>query len=358
MGTVSACPHPTLTMNHLLTLVLATAVLAAPEADPEAQYLTYGVNSTVNTLPYSTVNTLPYAAVNTLPYSQVAPAHTYHHAAPVAYTNAVQRVVPATYGQGLYPSLVHSYGKREAEAEAEADPQYLTYGVNTLPYSAVNTLPYNHVAPARTYTNVAPARTYTNVAPAHTYSHADPVAYTNTVQTLPATYTHSPLASTYAASPLVRALYQPATHAVTSYNSPTHYTAVSTAAHGPNYVARNGVVQHVVAKREAEAEAEPLTYINSLPYTQAYTQAYATPVVNSVYSHIPSTYAVAPATHTVAHTAYAVAPTAYAVAPTAYSVASPLVHNGAHGVVTTSTGAVHSSHVGICLNNVGVQVAC
>merc|ERR1712127_1117336 len=316
MGTVSACPHPTLTMNHLLTLVLATAVLAAPEADPEAQYLTYGVNtavntlpySTVNTLPYSTVNTLPYAAVNTLPYSQVAPAHTYHHAAPVAYTNAVQRVVPATYGQGLYPSLVHSYGKREAEAEAEADPQYLTYGVNTLPYSAVSTLPYNHVAPARTYTNVAPA---------HTYSHATPVAYTNTVQTLPATYTHSPLASTYAASPLVRALYQPATHAVTSYNSPTHYTAVSTAAHGPSYVARNGVVQHVVAKREAK----PLTYINSLPYTQAYTQAYATPVVNSVYSHIPSTY----------------------------SVASPLVHNGAHGVVATSTGAVHSSHVGICL---------
>merc|ERR1712127_328239 len=302
MGTVSACPHPTLTMNHLLTLVLA-----APEADPEAQYLTYGVNTAVNTLPYS--------AVNTLPYSQVAPAHTYHHAAPVAYTNAVQRVVPATYGQGLYPSLVHSYGKREAEAEAEADPQYLTYGVNTVPYS-------------------------------------------NTVQTLPATYTHSPLASTYAASPLVRALYQPATHAVTSYNSPTHYTAVSTAAHGPSYVARNGVVQHVVAKREAEAEAEPLTYINSLPYTQAYTQAYATPVVNSVYSHIPSTYAVAPATHTVAHTAYAVAPTAYAVAPTAYSVASPLVHNGAHGVVATSTGAVHSSHVGICLNNVGVQVAC
>merc|ERR1712127_1054052 len=198
MGTVSACPHPTLTMNHLLTLVLATAVLAAPEADPEAQYLTYGVNTAVNTLPYS--------AVNTLPYSQVAPAHTYHHAAPVAYTNAVQSVVPATYGQGLYPSLVHSYGKREAEAEAEADPQYLTYGVNTLPYSAVNTLPYNHVAPARTYTNVAPA---------HTYSHAAPVAYTNTVQTLPATYTHSPLASTYAASPLVRALYQPATHAVT-----------------------------------------------------------------------------------------------------------------------------------------------
>merc|ERR1712127_1005402 len=336
MGTVSACPHPTLTMNHLLTLVLTTAVLAAPEADPEAQYLTYGVNTAVNTLPYSDVNTLPYAAVNTLPYSQVAPAHTYHHAAPVAYTNAVQRVVPATYGQGLYPSLVHSYGKREAEADAEADPQYLTYGVNTLPYSAVNTLPYNHVAPARTYTNVAPARTYTNVAPAHTYSHAAPVAYTNTVQTLPATYTHSPLASTYAASPLVRALYQPATHAVTSYNSPTHYTAVSTAAHGPSYVARNGVVQHVVAKREAE----PLTYINSLPYTQAYTQAYATPVVNSVYSHIPSTYAVAPATHTVAHTAYA-------VAPTAYSVASPLVHNGAHGVVATSTGAVHSSHVGI-----------
>merc|ERR1712127_331186 len=244
MGTVSACPHPTLTMNHLLTLVLTTAVLAAPEADPEAQYLTYGVNTAVNTLPYSDVNTLPYAAVNTLPYSQVAPAHTYHHAAPVAYTNAVQRVVPATYGQGLYPSLVHSYGKREAEAEAEAGPQYLTYGVNTLPYSAVNTLPYNHVAPARTYTNVAPARTYTNVAPAHTYSHAAPVAYTNTVQTLPATYTHSPLASTYAA---------------TSYNSPTHYTAVSTAAHGPSYVARNGVVQHVVAKREAEAEAEPLT---------------------------------------------------------------------------------------------------
>merc|ERR1712025_1444462 len=46
---------------------------------------------------------------------------------------------------------------------------------------------------------------------------------------------------------------QVATHTITNYNNPEHYTAVSNGVFGPKYIAKNGAVQHVV-KREAEAE--------------------------------------------------------------------------------------------------------
>lgn len=54
-------------------------------------------------------------------------------------------------------------------------------------------------------------------------------------------------------SPLVSA-YQPAVYS--GYHAPAAYAAVVPVAQGPKYVAKNGEVEHVVYKREAEAEAE------------------------------------------------------------------------------------------------------
>merc|ERR1719414_1843219 len=78
---------------------------AEPEADPA--YLTYGYN---------------YPAV-TYAHSVAHPVATYAHsvAAPVAAYS-----YPA-YG---YRTAYHGLWKREAEAEPEADPAYLTYGYN------------------------------------------------------------------------------------------------------------------------------------------------------------------------------------------------------------------------------------
>merc|ERR1711910_124337 len=97
---------------------------------------------------------------------------------------------------------------------------------------------------------------------------------------------------------------------------------------------------------DAEPEADPaLLYTTSnvvsplttaythvaAPLTTAYTHSVATPVVKAVVPQV-ATYTV-PAVATVGK------------AP-------------AHGVAATYAGLVHSSHVGVCLNNVGVQVPC
>merc|ERR1711892_501465 len=102
---------------------------------------------------------------------------------------------------------------------------------------------------------------FSNV-PALTYNSAVntlPLTYNTAGNTLPATYSHAVAtpfvravapavapAVTYktaAVSPVVYAQHQVASHTVTNYNSPTHYTAVSNGAFGPKYIARNGPVQ-------------------------------------------------------------------------------------------------------------------
>merc|ERR1712048_33947 len=83
---------------------------------------------------------------------------------------------------------------------------------------------------------------------------------------------------------------------------------------------------------DAEPEADPaLLYTTSnvvSPLTTTY--AVASPVVKTVVPQV--------ATYTVPVATVAKAP--------------------AHGVAATYAGLVHSSHVGVCLNNVGVQVPC
>merc|ERR1712033_58481 len=95
-------------------------------------------------------------------------------------------------------------------------------------------------------------------APVSTYSVAAPV-----VRAPVSTYSVAAPVSTYSiAAP---------TQVVTNYNSPAHYTAQATplgkALGLPQYVAKNGNLEHVVQKREAEAEAEPEADADPLLYT-------------------------------------------------------------------------------------------
>merc|ERR1711935_562856 len=195
---------------------------------------------------------------------------------------------------------------------------------------------------------------------------------------------------------LVYAQHQVASHTVTNYNSPTHYTAVSNGVFGPKYIAKNGHVQHIV-KREADADADALLYtlpyntaVNTLPVT--YNHAVATPVVNSDATPVvtynaavnnvvatPSVYntalhhgVVAPSVYNAAVHHGVVAPSVYnaavhhgVVSPSVYStafnhvVAAPSVYNAApHAVALTPQGVTHSSNVGVCTNNMGAVVPC
>merc|ERR1712147_391479 len=109
---------------------------------------------------------------------------------------------------------------------------------------------------------------------------------------------------------------------------------------------------------DAEPEADPaLLYTTSnvvaplttaytgVPQTIAYTHTVAAPTV--VKATVPATYAALP------QVTYAGVPHTYAAVPVTTVAKAP-----AHGVAATYAGLVHSSHVGVCLNNVGVQVPC
>merc|ERR1712058_186355 len=149
------------------------------------------------------------------------------------------------------------------------------------------------------------------------------------------TYNTVPTPAVYnaAVSPVVYAQPQVATHTITNYNNPEHYTAVSNGVFGPKYIAKNGAVQHVVkreAEAEAEADADALLY-NTLPLT--YNTAVNTVAAPAVtYSH-----AVAAPAVTYSHAVAAPAVTYKTVTPAVYnSAVSPLVYN--------YNGAIH--HLG------------
>merc|ERR1712098_523545 len=168
---------------------------------------------------------------------------------------------------------VHAIGKREAEADAQFISTYAA-GLPLTTYGA-----HNVAAPISTYTTAAHV-----VAPVSTYTTAANVV--------------APV-STYAA-------HIAPSHTVTSYKSPTHYTAVSNGVFGPKYIAKNGAVQPIVT-REAEA------------------QWFNPPLYNTA-----------------------------AVVPALYN----MVHAAPHAVAATPFGLTHASNVGICTNNVGQRVAC
>jgi len=241
-------------------------------------------------------------------------------------------------------------------AEPEADAQLLTYNTSPL-LSAFNT--YTHsvatplvkaAVPAVTYKAAVPAVTYKAAVPAVTYKAAAPaVTYKAAV-----TYNTVPTPAVYnaAVSPVVYAQPQVATHTITNYNNPEHYTAVSNGVFGPKYIAKNGAVQHVVkreAEAEAEADADALLY-NTLPL--AYNTAVNTVAAPAVtYSHAVAapavTYSHAVAAPAVTYKAVAPAVT-YKTVPTpavTYKTVTPAVYNSAVSpLVYNYNGAVH--HLG------------
>merc|ERR1712066_507716 len=217
---------------------------------------------------------------------------------------------------GAYPYSYGYYGKRSADAEpeAEADPWY-TYGYGhpyagvyggyraygAYPYSYGNRFVYGkRSAEAEPEAEADPALLYTSSVAGGLVSPVVSSLYTHPVASVAApltTYTHA------VAAPAV---------AKTVVSSPVTYTVP--------HVAYPGVIY---GKRSAEAEADPALVYSGVAHPLTYTHHVAAPAV---------------ATYTVPVTTVHKAP--------------------AHGVAATYAGLVHSSHVGVCLNNVGVQVPC
>jgi len=334
--------------------VAAPAVSYKAVATPAVAYkavATPAVAYKAAVTPAVTYNT---AAVNPVVYAhpQVASHTVTNYNSPTHYTAVSNGVYGPKYIAKNGP--VQHIVKREAEAEADADA-FSVYNNLPLTYNtAVNT--YSHaiatpfvkaVAPAVAYNAAVPAVTYKAVAtPAVTYKAvATPAVTYKAVATPAVTYST-------AINPVVYAQPQVASHTVTSYKNPTHYTAVSNGAYGPSYIAKNGPVQHIV-KREAEAEADANHhYLSNGLYTPTvYNHAVATPAVYNTAVHnavaTPAVYNHAVATPAVYNTAYnhvVAAPSLYKAAP--------------HAVALTPYGATHSSNVGVCTNNVGAVVPC
>merc|ERR1712123_230885 len=217
-----------------------------------------------------------------VPYTHKLPLTTYNHAAAPLTIYAASPLTTyaasplTTYAASpLVRSFTHGLYNRhiiaKRDAEAEADPALIYGSYTAAPYARYGH--FSHVAAPFVRTVAAPV-VRTVAAPAIRTVAAPLTAYN---------YNHI-------VSPVVRAL---ASRTLTSYNSPTHNTAVSNGVYGPSYVAKNGAVQHIV-KREADAEADPAFVYNTVP-------TFAT---SNVVAPLASTYAVAsPLTTTYNHIA-------------------------------------------------------
>merc|ERR1712117_157228 len=310
MGTQSF--HDSLKMKMIVVLALAAMAMAEPEADPALLYRSYGYGA----YPYA------YGAFSPYGYSAYTPYRYYGKRSADAEPEADAALLYGAYGYGAYPYAgVYGryrsygypytygyYGKRSADAEpeAEADPALL-YSTSHL----VN--PVTSYVASPLVSALTPAATVKTVNPVvYTAAHTPVVSSVRTVAA-PVAYT-----AAHVAAPVT---YTTAHHVVAGV--PATYSALT---HTPVVSVNNVPVTHTVAKREAEAEADP-----ALVYTSG--------LVN-------------PVTYTTAH--HVAAPAAYTVPVAAAHVAK----TADHGVVAAPQGLVHSSHAGICLNNVGVQVPC
>merc|ERR1712113_1023059 len=280
MGTVSTRQsrlQTSLSMKFLVVLALIAMALAEPEADPALVY-------TTNTLP------LTASALHTpLVYNTQALQK------PLVYTAAGVHH-PLVYNSASHTPLVyHSYGKREAEAEPEAEADPALIYTNTLP--AVHSTLQSTVHSPLVYTSGLHAPVVYNT-PIQT-----PVVYKSAVQT-PVVYKSA------VQTPVV---YNSAVHTPLVYNTPLATPLLSKVF--PS-LKTAPVVSHI-AKREAEADPALL-----------YTAGLNTPLVYNTAVHHPFVYN------------------------------NLLLKTPDNAVVPTAGGCIHSSHVGVCTNNVGVRVPC
>merc|ERR1711912_202589 len=248
-----------------------------------------------------------------------------------------------SYGYGAYPYAYGAYspygysaytpyryyGKRSADAEPEADAALLygAYGKRS-----ADAEPEAEADPALLYSTSHLVNPVTSYVASPLVSALPPAATVKTVNPVVYTAAHTPVVSS------VRTVAAPVTYTAAHVAAPVTFTTAhhvvagvpatySALTHTPVVSVNNVPVTHTVAKREAEADPA-LVYTSGLVNPVTYTTAH----------HVAKT--VVPATYTVPVAAAHVAKTAD------------------HGVVAAPQGLVHSSHAGICLNNVGVQVPC
>jgi len=278
--------------------------------------------------------------------------------------NAANVPVPcagAPYAYHGYPYAAHYYGKRSADAEPEADADaYYGYYGYARPYaygyrSYGYGYPYRYgyygkrSADAEPEAEADPALLYTTshvVNPVTSYVAGSPLVYNthpvtsvnnvpvvkaavNTVPVVNTVYNaavHTPVVKTVATTPVV---YNTAVHHPVVYNTAVHTPLVNTVYNTlpltHSLVNTVPAATTTVSKREAEADPA-LVYTTGL--TTPYVHHVAQPVVYNTAVHHPVTYA------------------------------APVVKAPAHGLALTAAGYTHSSNVGVCLNNMGVQVPC
>merc|ERR1712113_447978 len=292
MGSQYQTVQTSLSMKFLVVLALIAMALAEPEADPALVY-------TTNTLPLtaSALHTPLVYNTQALQKPLVYTAAGVHH--PLVYNSARHTPLVNT------PLVYHSYGKREAEAEPEAEADPALIYTNTLP--AVHSTVHSTVHSPLVYTSGlhAPVVYKTPVQTPVVYKSAvqTPVVYKSAVQT-PVVYNSA------VQTPVV---YNSAVHTPVVYNTPLTTPLLSKVF--PS-LKTAPVVSHI-AKREAEADPALL-----------YTAGLHTPLVYNTAVHHPFVYN------------------------------NLLLKTPDNAVVPTAGGYIHSSHVGVCTNNVGVRVPC
>merc|ERR1711872_890964 len=215
-----------------------------------------------------------------------------------------------------------------AMAEPEADPQLLyTAGVHT-PVTSINNVPVVNAVP-HVYTTGVHAPTV-GVVGSTVYSHPTVYYGKRDAEAFYGVYGYS------AYRPYAYSAYRP-------YAYTTRW----------GYGKRSA---------DAEAEADPaLVYTSAVPAVHSVVSSplvsALTPAATLKTVHTPVTYTHAvhtPVVNTVGSTVYYGKREAEADPALLYTNAVPAVHS----VVGTHAVLVHSSHAGICLNNVGVQVPC
>merc|ERR1712172_43351 len=156
---VCALTQQTINMNKFLAIAcLATVATAAPEADADAYYSTYGYG--LGHYGYG-LGAYRYAGYPYAAYHHAPLATGYAHVSPSASLNiaglanaAVPAIAGGYAGAGIYVAnsagVVHvARRSADAEAEADADAFYTTYGYAGLPYagySGYTGYPYHHAA--------------------------------------------------------------------------------------------------------------------------------------------------------------------------------------------------------------------
>merc|ERR1712183_818154 len=248
--------------------------------------------------------------------------------------------IPATSYYNV-PRVYHSYGKREADAEPEADPA-LIY-TNTLPFTpAVHSPIVYKTLPLAEKTEqtekVSTPLVYTHAMPFHqplvykTLPEAEKIEKTEKVFT-PEVYTHAlPLHQPF--------VYNSAVQTPLVYNTPrlvnTVYNTALTAPLLPKVFpslktfTTSPVVSHI-AKRDAEADPA-LVYTTGVHQPIVYNTPVQTPLVYNTPVQTPLVYKT--------------------------PVQTPLLKTVDNAVVPAVGGYIHSSHVGVCTNNLGIRVPC